>query len=282
MSSTDIYTPQFCTYLTSYSGNKLPPFYIGSSSIERISLLGYKGSVQSKEYKKIWNLEIKNNPNLFKTIIITTHETRKEATAKELSFQKSVQAPKNPLYTNRAFAQVEGSHGHAVGLNIPRTPKSIRKSKESRNRFISSAEGLIYRKDLSDKMTGEGNPQFGKTGEQATCFGRTGELHPLFGKTGELSPNFGKKRSDEVKLSISINHADVSGSNNPRAKSWKLTSPQGIEYYCKGNIETIVEEHNLGISSLKKYLGSIVPPLQYKYNHPKTTNTVGWKLEILI
>jgi len=151
MTSNNIYTLQFCTYLTSYSGNKLPPFYIGSSSTER----------------------------------------------------------------------------------------------------ISSEEGLIYRKDLSDKMTGEGNPQFGKTGEQATCFGRTGELHPLFGKTGELSPNFGKKRSDEVKLSISINHADVSGSNNPRAKSWKLTSPQGIEYYCKGNIETIVEEHNLGISSLK-------------------------------
>lgn len=280
MTSNDIYTLPYCTYLTVYSGNKLPIFYIGSSSIERVSS-GYHGSVQSKEYKKIWNSEIKNNPHLFKTSIITTHETRKEATKKELSFQKSVQAPKNPLYTNRAFAQVEGCYGYASGLSITRTPQSIRKGKESQKKFLISEEGLIYKKELSNRMTGEGNHQFGKTGEQSTCFGRTGELHPNFGKTGELSPLYGVPRSDETKRLVSINHADVSGANNPRAIAYLLTSPIGIEYQCNGNIETIVLEHNLGLTSLIKYLGHTVP-INPNAHHPKSKNTVGWKLERLI
>lgn len=42
----------YCTYLTIYSGSKLPPFYMGSSSLKRIQA-GYKGSVKSKLYKNI-------------------------------------------------------------------------------------------------------------------------------------------------------------------------------------------------------------------------------------
>lgn len=29
---------KFCVYCTVYSGNKLPPFYIGSSSVSRIKI----------------------------------------------------------------------------------------------------------------------------------------------------------------------------------------------------------------------------------------------------
>lgn len=275
------YNHQFCVYLTAYLGNKLPPFYIGSSSIARVSL-GYRGSVQSKEYKKIWNLETKKNPHLFRTTIISTHETREQATIKELFFQQSIRAPKNSLYVNRAYAQVTGSHGHAVGLNVTRTKQSIRKGIESKKQFMSTEEGLLYRKNLSEKMTGENNPQFGKTGALSTCYGRTGSLHPNFGKTGNLSPLYGRQSSRETRNLISLNHADVNGANNPRAISWKLTSPLGVEYYCTGNIKTIVLEHNLGMFSLKNNLGSIVPPLPPKSYNKKSKNTVGWKLEKLV
>ncbi len=59
----------FCTYLTTYSGNKLPLFYIGSSSVERVNN-GYHGSVKSKAYSTIWKSELKHNPHLFKTRIL--------------------------------------------------------------------------------------------------------------------------------------------------------------------------------------------------------------------
>lgn len=75
----------YCTYLTVYYGNKLPSFYIGSTSVKNIQK-GYRGTVSSLEYKSVWKLELKHNPQLFKTIILSTHYTRKEAFIKELFF----------------------------------------------------------------------------------------------------------------------------------------------------------------------------------------------------
>jgi len=69
----------YCVYLTTYSGDLLPAFYIGSSSIENIDN-GYKGSVKSKRWKTIWKNELKNNPHLFNVEIIKTFKTRQEAT----------------------------------------------------------------------------------------------------------------------------------------------------------------------------------------------------------
>lgn len=100
---------RYCTYLTIYRGNTLPPFYIGSTSIERISN-GYRGSVESREYKKLWKYEIKNNPHLFKTVIISTHYTRKEAACKEEFFHKSLNVVPNQLYVNKAFFNTKSNH----------------------------------------------------------------------------------------------------------------------------------------------------------------------------
>ena len=72
----------YCVYLTIYSGKKLPMFYIGSSTIAKIKN-EYHGSVSSKEYGKIWKEELRNNPELFRTRIISSHDTREQAFDKE-------------------------------------------------------------------------------------------------------------------------------------------------------------------------------------------------------
>ena len=41
---------RYVVYLTRYSGGKLPPWYIGSSTEEKV-LAGYNGSVKSKKWK---------------------------------------------------------------------------------------------------------------------------------------------------------------------------------------------------------------------------------------
>jgi hypothetical protein len=93
---------KYCTYITIYRGAKLPPFYIGHTTINKIQN-GYHGSVKSKKYRKIWEREIEENPHLFETIIKTLHNTRQEAVDRETDFQKKLKVVQNPLYINGAI-----------------------------------------------------------------------------------------------------------------------------------------------------------------------------------
>lgn len=96
MSNVDIY----CVYLTTYSGNLLPPFYIGYTFVSRVHS-GYHGSVSSLMYSNTWASEIKNNPHLFKTRILSVFPTRKQAMQRESKLHKLLKVGKNPLYINR-------------------------------------------------------------------------------------------------------------------------------------------------------------------------------------
>lgn len=118
----------YCTYLTVYFGNKLPPFYIGYVKFEKIKK-GYRGSVRSKKYKSIWERELIENPHLFRTIVLTIHETRDEAYEREKEFQYQLNVVKNPLYTNLAV----GGYADNTGLKRPpRGEEWCKKLSESR------------------------------------------------------------------------------------------------------------------------------------------------------
>ena len=92
----------YCTYLTIYSGNLLPPYYIGYSTVEHIKA-GYHGTVCSKQYKTIWKDELIHNEHLFKTILLTTHESMSDAKDREYRFLKALNVHKNPMYINKAI-----------------------------------------------------------------------------------------------------------------------------------------------------------------------------------
>lgn len=93
----------YCVYLTIYRGNKLPPFYIGSTSVAKAKGT-YRGSVSSKDYKELWKTEMSNNPELFDIKIISYHQTRKDALDKEDYFHVKLGVKDNPLYINKARA----------------------------------------------------------------------------------------------------------------------------------------------------------------------------------
>ena len=97
---------KFCVYLTIYSGNKLPPFYIGSSSIDAVKN-GYRGSVGSKKYTELWRYEIENHPELFKCKLVYKCRNRKEAYEKEKEWLKKLSCGKNLLYINQTRAHLE-------------------------------------------------------------------------------------------------------------------------------------------------------------------------------
>ena len=104
---------KYCTYVTTYFGDKLPLFYIGSSSIEKVNN-GYHGTVVSKKWRKIYKMELSNNPHLFSTEIVSIFSTRKEATEYELQLQKSNDAVKSNLFFNESFAAPNGYFGRDV------------------------------------------------------------------------------------------------------------------------------------------------------------------------
>ena len=116
-------------------------FYIGSSSISNV-MKGYHGSVASKLYKEVWKTELKNSPELFKTMIISRCETRLDAMKREYSFHKSLSVVNSPLYINQANAIMDGCFGQSFrGKNNPQYGKS--------------------RPDASERMTKQ-NPMFSK------------------------------------------------------------------------------------------------------------------------
>lgn len=93
---------EFCVYITIYRGNKLPPFYIGYSTVDKIER-GYNGSVSSKTYAKVWSQERKENKSLFKTKIIKIFATRSEARKYEEYAQKFFNVHRNPMFINMSI-----------------------------------------------------------------------------------------------------------------------------------------------------------------------------------
>lgn len=104
----------YCTYLTIYSGDKLPQFYIGSSTIERIYEHNYLGSVSSKKYKEIWKQELINNRHLFDIVILSEHSSQREAIIQERKYHILQDVIRNQNFVNMSFAQVDGSFGHSA------------------------------------------------------------------------------------------------------------------------------------------------------------------------
>jgi hypothetical protein len=118
---------EFCVYLTIYYGSKLPPFYIGYSTVDKINS-GYHGSVCSKKYVKIWQEELKNNSDLFKTKIISICASKVDAIEKEKKFQNHFKVISNPMYINCAIGRL------MIGPKIPWN-KNIIYSEEQRNKL---------------------------------------------------------------------------------------------------------------------------------------------------
>jgi hypothetical protein len=93
----------YCTYITFYRGNQLPPFYIGYTTTKNISR-GYSGSVSSRRYKSIWKQEREDNPHLFRTVVLRTFNTREEALEHEDRLLRGLLVHKNDLYINMHIA----------------------------------------------------------------------------------------------------------------------------------------------------------------------------------
>lgn len=136
----------YCTYLTIYRGNLLPPFYIGYSSLENI-INGYRGSVSSKEYRSLWLNELKKNPHLFETRIISRHENKIDAMEREEKLQRRLNVVRNSLYINKtigSYPSMTGKrHSYETKEKIRASNMGLKRSEEARERMKISNRGKV-------------------------------------------------------------------------------------------------------------------------------------------
>ncbi len=147
----------FCVYLTRYSGDLLPPLYVGSSTCERISD-GYHGSVRSKQYRNIYEAELKDNPDRFQTSIIYTAKTQKEAIRLEAKLQKQFNVIHSDKFFNLAVATINGFFG--ANKEPWNKGKKFKYKKRTPATWTQTDE---YRKTMSNAVSGEKNPMHGRT-----------------------------------------------------------------------------------------------------------------------
>lgn len=180
----------YCVYLTIYMGKKLPMFYIGSSTLTKINN-GYKGSVSSKVYGKIWKEELKNNPGLFRTKIISSHNTREQAFDKEEKLQKRLNVIKNPLYINKSFANSKFS--------------LKQHSSWTRDKFKTRVPWNKGKTDIYSDAT-LAKMSSGKKGKSRPCSDDTkiklSVPNPLKANPGEKNGMFNKTHTEEVKRKL--------------------------------------------------------------------------------
>lgn len=193
----------YCVYITIYSGNKLPPFYIGSTSIKRIEN-GYRGSVSSVLYKEIYKQELLDNPHLFKTIVISECETRDLALQKEEQFQKHFNVHKNPMYINMAIANKNFNYDNQIYKQTQSYKNKVSENNKKRWSNPKKREQLInsLRKTKGTKEWREGQS---KRSQKLASDPRYIEklksgVKASWGKDGER-----QRRSEIMKLSYQNN-----------------------------------------------------------------------------
>lgn len=194
----------YCTYLTVYFGDKLPRRYIGSTTIEKVNS-GYNGSVASKKWEAVYRQEQMNNKHLFKTRILSLHESDIEAREMELKLHLKYNVVSSDLYFNESLARPNGHFGRDVsGKNNPMYGKSRTGERHKGGENISAALKKLYAesvrgeelKRISSERFKVNNPAsdpelIKKAKETWKKNNRNcGSKNPMYGKIGRLK---GKK-----------------------------------------------------------------------------------------
>ena len=141
----NIYTSKFrpfCAYLTIYSGDKLSPYYIGSSSVYNV-------------VKKIYINECKDHPELFITKILRNFKTREEATDCELELQIKYDVVKSKHFFNMAYAHEDKFfNGTIKGKDHPSFNKSNYINKFGKKFYLDNNDPMIVTNNLISLQTG--------------------------------------------------------------------------------------------------------------------------------
>lgn len=241
---------KYAVYLTIYSGNLLPPFYIGHSSVKKLKN-GYRGSVSSKKYKEIWKKEILENPNKFRTFIISYAESKEKAIEREIEIQLKLSVHRNPLYSNSAIANLKfyhEKHTQETKILLSDITKKQFADEEKRKRHLDSflEKDGNHRKKIwinngnknkrvSEKVFEE---EFENNGWKRGRIFNEETPFWVYDKTGENNPFYGKKHTEKTveKLKQRPISEESRKVNSKKIKKLFEEDKQYKKNYLKGKI----------------------------------------------
>jgi hypothetical protein len=156
--------------LTIYDGDKLPPFYIGSTSVERVKR-GYHGSVRGQEFGAAWKQELVEHPELFDTIVLSEHPTRAEALNEEQRLHLKHEVVRDPRFINTATAR-----GGFINRGYWTEEEKQRMSVSAKNRKMTP-EGIAAQKAAHARIhNGRKNTEETKERMRQAALNRSPEL----------------------------------------------------------------------------------------------------------
>lgn len=293
---------EWCTYITVYAGTTFPPkigleqpfLYIGSSKSEFVLNKMYHGSVCSQQYMKLWKDEIKNNPQLFKTYIVSFFETQQQARYHELLLQKVNNVIKNPLYLNMSYAN--GSFaGCMFGTKFKPHSEESKKHLSEINSGGKNRNAKQFK--IIDPLGNEtivigGLDKFCKDNNLSRSTMRKFINQGII-QSGEMQSYFSKKTGQNC---IGWQIIDI---NNPQAiytngkppilkgtrsgvkYSYTFIDPKGNTYVWNDSFSKFCNMHDISIKTLRKFLniGIVEIPLPHSKRR-KFKNTIGWQVSI--
>jgi NUMOD3 motif len=258
---------KFCCYLTVYRGNKLPPFYLGSTTVEKIKQ-GYHGSVASWQYKKLWRDELFESPHLFKTVVLATFKTRKDAFGREQFLQRNLNVVRNSLYCNQSVAGIRFTTGTKISLDGRARISASRSGtplSETTKKRIASSLSKFYREVGTSPAT-----------RQKLSLRAKGKKRPAISKA--LT---GKSCKEETKRKIS------EANRNPSAET-RLKKSTGVRAALQKSVYVITQggilSSWLSLESIFDAYGIFPTSLRrtYKSAPLRSGRYAGWQLVNII
>ena len=268
----------FCVYLTMYSGNKLPPYYIGSTTISKINN-GYCGSVSSKKYKDVFNSEMKNNRHLFKTAVLGEFFCRKDALECEKQLQIMHNAVKSNLFFNESLATPNGFFGRDVrGKANPRynTKLSIelkQKLSNSRSKVLENRkEEIVAKHQASMKQL------IGDKTRQEIAIEKMVSTRKANGAYSKTRSEIAKMNQSRADLGYSFTYTLFNSCNDIMFKGYMFE----LKQWCESNDSPLISVIS---KQLKKYKYTNQPMFLYSTeagkriaNRLNRQQYIGWSI----
>lgn len=191
-------------YVYAYLRKDGSPYYIGKGKGRRM---------YSKDHTVA--------PPIDKNKIVVIENNLTEERALLLEIQLIKQYGRKNIGTGILRNLTNGGEGSSGYKHTEKTKQHLSEKSKGKTHSIETKQ------NMSKCRKGENNPMYGMTGDKHPRFGipHTEEAKEknrqsnIGLQAGEKNGFYGKKHSEETRSIMRENHADVSGSNNPRAKS---------------------------------------------------------------